>query len=167
MTPLRDRLMNPPNAVPDTGIRMRNGQPVADASMPYRPHNVTVDPDIAALQVHKQAEKEARKALWHKAKSSLPDMLEQVAAGLGEPMVLLLGESRSPPLVWHRQAAAAVVYRLTGASTTRVGRMMNRDHTTIVNSIRKMAHHIDAVACEMPAGSPPIEWARAMRARIG
>ena len=163
MKHLRDKLMNPPNARPDTGIRMRNGQPVRDVR-PYRPNDATVDAEVAE---RKRAEQAARQELWHKAKSSLPDMLEQVAAGLGEPLVLLLGDSRLSPLVWHRQAAAAIVYRLTGASTTRVGRMMNRDHTTIVNSIRRMEHHIDAVACEMPEGSPPIEWAKAMRARIG
>ncbi len=79
----------------------------------------------------------------------------------------LTGESRHHPLVIYRQAAVAIMSRLSGRSLSAIGRVFHRDHTTILYSIRKMQPLIDAVSDELGDGSSPHAWALAMRRGIG
>lgn len=48
----------------------------------------------------------------------------------------ILGKSRFGPLVKVRRKCV-VMLRDKGYSTTEIGRIMNRDHSTIVNSLQK------------------------------
>jgi chromosomal replication initiator protein len=48
----------------------------------------------------------------------------------------ILGKSRFVPLVKVRRKCV-VMLREKGYSTTEIGRIMNRDHSTIVNSLQK------------------------------
>lgn len=59
----------------------------------------------------------------------------------------LIGESRQAPIVLARFAAMALASRLLGYSLPRIGRLLRRDHTTVLNGIRR----ITAMAEDDPA----------------
>lgn len=48
----------------------------------------------------------------------------------------LRGPSRRRPLVFYRQECMAMLRKKTGLSTTDIGRIFNRDHTTVLHSLQ-------------------------------
>lgn len=66
-------------------------------------------------------------------------LLTAVAAEFGVLREEILGESRSAHLVLPRQVAMALAQRLLGYSLPRIGRLLNRDHSTVHHGIRRVA----------------------------
>jgi len=46
-----------------------------------------------------------------------------------------LGKARERSVAWPRQDCMAMIKRETNAATTHIGRVFNRDHTTVLYSI--------------------------------
>lgn len=56
----------------------------------------------------------------------------------------LLGECRTADIVIARQAAMALGRRVLGYSLIRIGRLMHRDHTTVMHGISRTAARCEA-----------------------
>lgn len=172
---VRARLRNPPNAVPDTGITMRNGWPVNGKviSVGFRPR------DIAKPIPEVERPKYLCAEFWLPWDTfleeaprfnpfSTADIIKAGADVFGISVADTKSAHRTKPLVRYRQAIIAIVCRLTTKSLPDIGRRFgDRDHTTILHSKQKMKPHIDAVAAELRTDATPTEWALAMRARLG
>ena len=65
-----------------------------------------------------------------------------------------------------RHAAFALSKHLTSLSYPAIGRMLNRDHTTIMHACHKYQPIMDMVAMKVPEGSPLDVWVAAFRAEI-
>lgn len=173
MTPLRARLMNPPNAVPDTGITMRNGWAVKHVNNVVQLRPAGLPKPMDAMSAGKLT---AEFWLpWDRELLGAPvifrgtvySLIRECAAGFHMSREELLSRTRSHPIMPLRRAAIAIVRRFTVYSLSHIGRAFGGyDHTTVVCAIRKMQPHIDAVATELPADAPVIEWARAMKRRV-
>jgi Bacterial dnaA protein helix-turn-helix len=170
MTPLRARLMNPPNAVADTGINMKNGWTIPRNSIPYQPclwrtPQITLIREFKPLPVPKPPSDIPPGYLKPKATGIL--VINETCTAWGIPSYKLLSDLRITSVVQPRHAAMAIIRRLTPLSLPGVGRIFGgRDHTTIVNAVRKMADHIAALNQELNDWSTPAEWVRAMKARL-
>ena len=162
MTRLRARLMNPPNAVPDTGITMRNGRPVRPQPEPKPEPEPTKSIPVPAL--HEVRWRQAQRASLTRRQF----MLWEIATALGVSAEDLKGTRMYRPLVQYRQGAMAIIARLLpGASTVQIGRTFgDRDHTTVIHAIRKMKPHIDVVAAALADNTDPSQWAQAMQVRL-
>ena len=55
-------------------------------------------------------------------------------------MMLLMSNKRNKKLVIPRQMAIYLSKKLTDSSTPEIGDEFNRDHTTILNSIKRIEH---------------------------
>lgn len=66
------------------------------------------------------------------------DIVTACAAEFGVTREQLIGESRQASIVLARFAAMALGHRLLGYSLPRLGRLLRRDHTTVLNGIRRM-----------------------------
>ena len=62
-----------------------------------------------------------------------------VAAHCGVTVPAMLGEGRSGPVVAARQMAMALVHDMHGYTLKRIGRPFDRDHTTVLHSLRRVA----------------------------
>jgi hypothetical protein len=62
-----------------------------------------------------------------------------VAAEFGVTLEDLLGERRHAPIAEARQVAMALGQRCCGYSLPRIGRLLRRDHTTVLHGIRTVA----------------------------
>lgn len=67
------------------------------------------------------------------------DIVTACAAEWGVTREQLLGESREAPVVLARHAAMALGRRLLGYSFPRIGRLLARDHSTVMHGVRRMA----------------------------
>jgi chromosomal replication initiation ATPase DnaA len=67
------------------------------------------------------------------------DIVTAVAAEFGTTREHLMGESRDAGVVLARWAAMTLAHRLLGYSTPRIGRLLRRDHTTVLHGIRRIA----------------------------
>lgn len=147
MTPLRKRLFDPPNAVPDTGIDLKRKAPCRT------PERI----------VRWREAQEFANTVWQ---SKFKRLIAEIAEGLDTPIVILKGDARTFPLVKYRQAAYAIMCRFSGYSLAKVATGFNRDHSTLVHALKKIQPMVAAVAAELPADASAIEWARAMKRRI-
>jgi chromosomal replication initiation ATPase DnaA len=68
----------------------------------------------------------------------LAGIVTAVAAEIGVTREQLLGESRDADSVLARHAAMALSQRLLGYSLPRIGRLMQRDHSTVHSAIRRI-----------------------------
>jgi hypothetical protein len=76
----------------------------------------------------------------------------------------LLSERRSMNVVRPRQIAFSLCKHLTTRSLVEIGRRLgDRDHTTVIHGVRKMAPVLDAAKDGMPEDATPAQWARVMR----
>lgn len=175
MTPLRKSLFFPPNAVPDTGINMRNGLPVKQSNViPFKPKNISRPvrpkyrgPDTFCRMLCNSMPYPIEAELSERPVVLVPQVIRIVAEVFGVTEEELHSDSRCFPLTLYRQMAMALAAKLCrNNSLPNIGRYFRRDHTTVLHAKRKMQPHIDAVAAELPADAPAIEWARAMKRRI-
>lgn len=175
MTPLRAKLWNPPNAVPDTGINMRNGHPVLKIVRPYQPSRwktptltlvweVTPyepppprEPDLCLLKPPGYRDPRATAIL----------VVNETCEVWGIEQYRLIGDRRFAELVRIRWTAMAIIRRITPLSFPRIAKYLGRsDHSTIFHGCQQMAHHITALNQELSDWSTPAEWVRALKARI-
>jgi hypothetical protein len=66
-------------------------------------------------------------------------VVERVAGERGISLAELRSTSRSPRLVRARWAAMTAARSETDASLPQIGRILNRDHTTVLHGLRRMA----------------------------
>lgn len=86
-------------------------------------------------------------------------MIAATAAHFGERPDRLLDRDRSAPLVWQRQLAMYLATQLTGRSLPAIGRVFDRDHTTILHARKCMADRVQTC----PATAAAVD---AIRARL-
>lgn len=84
------------------------------------------------------------------------DIVCLVAADHGLTSADLYGRSRTRRVVAARQAAMLAVRRQTDMSLSEIGRLFDRDHTTVLHGIRRAEQ---ALACE-ECGQPSWEGTR-------
>lgn len=65
---------------------------------------------------------------------SIRKVLDTVAAKYGISYVEMTGKCRTASYVRPRQISQYLAIRLTGKSTTMIGRVFQRDHTTVLHS---------------------------------
>lgn len=63
-------------------------------------------------------------------------LVRDLAAERGFSVAEMTGGSRTRPVAWARQHAIWLIARETGLSLAQIGLIFNRDHTTILHSIR-------------------------------
>lgn len=178
MTPLRAKLFNPPNAVPDTGINMKNGAPILRIVRPFQPSRwktptltllweVTPYPLLSPPRPEPEPDR-ATPPGYLKPKAAAISVLNETCSAYGLEQYRLLGDLRFAEIVRPRQAAMAIIRRITPMSLPQIGKFMGgRDHSTVCHACRKMAEHIAALDQELTDWSSPAEWVRAMKARLG
>ena len=73
-------------------------------------------------------------------------MISRAAAAVGEPVTVLMGDNRARKLAQARWAVMLGL-RHAGWSTSRIGRALRRDHTTVMSGLERgkalMAHDRD------------------------
>jgi hypothetical protein len=123
---LRYKLRNPPNAVPDHGINMRNGRPVpySESARPYSPGAEYRNPqwDYVVVRMH-----------------PVVNIINLVAEAHGVSPYLLSSKLRYAHLVEPRQIAMWLCRKLTAHSHKDIGRRFGgRDHSTVVHAVTKI-----------------------------
>ena len=103
---------------------------------------IAIDPmarrDITLLR-QKIAELEGRAApIMLPQTERFAGIVEACAAEWGVTRQQLLGEGRTGDVLQARQAAVTLAHRLLGYSLPRIGRLVGRDHTTVLHAIRRM-----------------------------
>jgi len=73
------------------------------------------------------------------ARPSAARIVAAVSSASGVPVVDILGARRRRDILHARQMAAHLAVRLTGISLPRIGRALDRDHTTVAHSDRRVA----------------------------
>ncbi len=153
MTPLRARLMSPPNAVPDPGIDLHRRANLA----PFAPMDITKPKPYPGFWFWPIEEKLTIDAIME----SCSEVFEVSISDLRSP-------SRHMPLVKYRMAAMAICCHLSHLALIRIGQKFGgRDHCTVLNARKKMAFHMAAVAATLPEVASTRDWAAAMKARLG
>lgn len=71
-------------------------------------------------------------------------MLYVVAAEFGITVEQMRGDYRSTPFVRARHVGMYLAQRVTLRSLPAIGRVFRKDHTTVLNAIRKMARRLEA-----------------------
>lgn len=66
-------------------------------------------------------------------------VLRAVAAEFGCPLEDLLGDRRTAEIALARHAAAALGQRVLGYSLPKLGRLLRRDHTSVLYGVRRIA----------------------------
>jgi hypothetical protein len=124
---VRDRLRNPPNAVPDSGINLRRGKepPITIKTRPPKP----VLPAIDWSQV----------VPFKRIDLTLSSTLEFAAKEFDVHPDDLYKRTRRVQIALPRQVAIWLACRHTVHSLSAMGRYLGMDHTTILHSKRKIA----------------------------
>jgi hypothetical protein len=102
--------------------------------------------------------------LHHDLNPSVPDVKRAVCAEFRISRIDIDSERREAHLIAPRHFAMALARRLTGRSLPFIGRHFGgRDHTTVLNAVRKMRPVIAAIEPRMTENATAEEWARAGR----
>lgn len=193
MTPLRARLFNPPNALPDTGIHMRNGWPTRPPARPAEPPVAADAAHVLRIQNERQELAIRRRHRGPRIDPTVIPTALRWSTQLGcEPNIviphryttprhiifavakewdirpdILTGSRREAFAIVPRHAAMAVVDRLSKLSLVEIGKHFGgRCHHTVWSARRKMGDHISALNQELTDWSTPAEWVRALKARL-
>lgn len=70
-------------------------------------------------------------------------VLKAVAGATGVTMEDMLGEGRSYEIALARHMAMALARKLLGYSLPRIGRLLRRDHTTVLHGLRRIARECE------------------------
>lgn len=93
---------------------------------------------IRKALLREEAQRNTRlQAEMNYAPSRARAIIEQVAKETGIPYAMIVGCSRNAVIVEARFEAIARVATNTGWSLPRIGRVFNRDHTSILNALKK------------------------------
>ena len=94
----------------------------------------------------------------------IEDIIRAVCSEFQLTKTELLAERRSHDVVRPRHVAFALCKHLTTRSLVEIGRRLgDRDHTTVLHGIRKMASILDATKDGMPHDATAAQWVRVMR----
>lgn len=144
---LRRRLREPPNAVADRGITMRNGRAVRIEPEPPSPPPAEPPVDLGLYRLIRQAADIEEHLASGGAVSELPlgripFRTIQLTVGRFYDVTLaaLLSHSRLGRFVRARQVAMFLCHRIKRATYPETGRRFGgRDHTTVLHAVRKIA----------------------------
>jgi len=177
---IRDRLRNPSNAVPDTGIDLQ--RPVVGVRGPWVPRARKTLPLPTPMPVWEPPPKPVwvppvnpapniigsikRQDAPITATFSLREIRLAVCEAWGVEEWDMLAPRRHGHIITPRQVAIALCAKLTLHSYPQIGRSFKRDHTTCIHAKRKMAEHVNVVAPTMAGNATALDWALAMRARL-
>lgn len=78
----------------------------------------------------------------------------------------LTGTQRELFIINPRQAVMALARMLTDASKQEIGKVIQKDASTVLHASRKLAPHIQATALELGDSRCPFAWAKALKARL-
>lgn len=146
---VRERLRNPPNARLDDGIDLRR-RPFAVPRIKQRLPPKAI-PRLPATFIDDRP--------------SILSVIRAVSRAFGIPMKDICGEIRRRQIVRPRHIAAALAYRLTGKSLSKIGYYLGgKDHTTILSAC--CSEHakvvLAAAAIEVGDSLDPVVWAAAI-----
>jgi chromosomal replication initiation ATPase DnaA len=79
------------------------------------------------------------------------DVIDQICAEYGVSVAEVLGNSRIHDYVYARQACFFALQKV-GLSSTQIGRLMNRDHSTVLYGIRTHKERMNRVVRLKQAG---------------
>lgn len=169
---IRARLRNPPNSVPDQTIDYRRNRSIGYVPAHMHPELVaqivprkkllrvidTVDSDQVNIPpptaesppIIAEATVESEDQPTHAP--FIIDVMRVVARRYGRTVLDLKSRRRCAPIVRPRQIAMYVAYKVTIHSTSRIGRVFHRDHTTVLHALRKIGAMVDsdpAIAAEV------------------
>lgn len=87
-------------------------------------------------------------------------VMEKAAIGFDVSVEELTGRARTRPITDYRQVAMAVVRQMTRASYPAIGRLFNRDHTTVMHGVAR-AERVPKLATAVKALRLEVEreWA--------
>lgn len=169
---IRERLLNPPNAVMDTVIDLKRGRAIGYVPAEIPPELVAqivprkkplrviepIDSDLVDL-AHPAAESPpiiAEATVESEAQPTpapfIIDVMRVVARRYGRTVLDLKSTRRCAPIVRPRQIAMYVAYKVTVHSTPRIGRAFHRDHTTVLHALKKIGAMVEsdpAIAAEV------------------
>lgn len=72
-------------------------------------------------------------------------LIELASARHGIPVRSLMSRNRAYPIMAARADAMALVFQHTQSSYPMVGKMFNRDHTTVLSAVRKLGRNVKLV----------------------
>ena len=75
---------------------------------------------------------------------SMRDIACRVAERHGLTVDDLRGSDRTKRVAWPRQEAMAAIRETGRYSLPRIGKFFNRDHTTVIHAVRRVAERTDA-----------------------
>lgn len=176
---IRERLRNPQNAVPDTGINMKNGAPVLRIVRPFQPSRWKT-PTLTLVWEVTPYHPPAPSFVpippmpgpdippgYRKPKTTAILVINETCSVWGIEQFKLLSQMRTAKIVRPRHAAMTIIRRLTPLSFPSIGKFFGGlDHSSIVYANRKMAHHVAALNQELTDWSTAAEWVRALKARL-
>lgn len=175
MTPLRARLFNPPNAVPDTGIDLCRQEPVQSPVARFVPKVVAAAP---------LAPKPIRKSwLWpgnligefwlsedcplELAGTTMHAITDAVCKVWWVAVSDIRGPRRFGEFIVPRHVAMCLCHKLTQCSMPQIAKFFGgRDHTTVLHAVDKLRPTYDAVKLTVRLHATPREFAEAMKARL-
>lgn len=196
MDALRTKLFRPDNAVPDTGFHFKNGKPVKGLAEPVQcvrelPVGVEpLSPRQRSLWGRRKTDRRwKRKAdpayfippgfRWSTLLQGFEPRIPKPERHLTTRHILmavakvwdiqprfLTGPQRETFIINPRQAVMALARMLTDASKQEIGKVIQRDASTVLHASRKLAPHIHATALKLGDSRCPLAWARAMKARL-
>ena len=154
---VRKRLRNPANAVADRGIELRpqkklkppqNVTPkVAELAPAVSPEKRASGKGVAVARLKRRIRliaallerlEQRRGIMERSAQPSVEAIMRAACAHFGVTLLDMQSHRRSKHINRPRQIAAYLANQLTSQSLPQIGRRMERDHTTIVHSIRRI-----------------------------
>lgn len=138
---IRNRLLNPPNAVEDIGIDLkRKPEPKPPKVLPELKANKVKEYQIAYCRVNIITSIPSEKEL---KPLKLMTIIHYVADSFGTTVHEIIGKSRTKCVVIPRHTVCYLAFKHSGMSLTAIGRRLERDHTTIINAIEVIEKRMD------------------------
>lgn len=140
---IRARLRNPARAVVDRGIDLRRPssvirlvkeQPEETLDVPAQAQEISEPVNNSPVEVPGQAVKRAEELA-----TSVWAIIDAVASFYGVRRIALLSQRRTKNLVYPRHIICFLAHTHTEASFPVIGRIMKRDHTTIIHGSQRAA----------------------------
>lgn len=135
---IRQRLLNPPNAVKDYGIDLKRKQ-----IPPKAPPTPLQDKLVRVLEYQALTCNVTVTALSPEPKVlKFKPILKAVSTHYGVPIPTIQGESRQKFAVFPRHVAWYIASLHTGLSMAAIGRRSARDHTTVLHALVKIRRRL-------------------------
>src|SRR3990172_6851115 len=147
---IKDRLWHPPNAVYDVGIDLKRPRgpmpqsrepqqgPVQDKVLEY--HQPPTDPPPSDNQ-----KPTASFYFYYPKRVSIPEVIRTVACHYCIWVHDIRGRSRRREICFPRQVAFYLAWKHGGGSYSVIGRVFNRDHTTIMHGVHRIKSKLKVI----------------------